>query len=159
MGELNPVESRTVQIIGGTVRSRLIFKREMEKFGRVEVVYMGNRHDPTSQDAPMVRFATVTSAQTALAAINAGQVFNEGGPAKAVFKQGGGTRQPEKRYDERGQGGQRGLDVTSRDIARDLARDERAKQREERQREERQRDDRYDRNDWYDRGDRGDRGD
>jgi len=100
------------------VRSRLALKAEMERFGRVELAYMGNRHDPgAGADAPLVRFATSSSAQMALEAINSGQVVFEGGTVTAEFKRGG-PRQPERR-----QSAEARLDITSRDIARDLARD------------------------------------
>merc|ERR1712190_576323 len=65
-------DSRAISIIG-EVRSRLSLKNEMERFGRVEICYMGNRHNP-SADPPWVRFEKATSAQAALTAINAGQV-------------------------------------------------------------------------------------
>jgi len=117
-GEFNALESRTIQLTGGVVRSRLALKAEMERFGRVELAYMGNRHDPgAGADAPLVRFATSSSAQMALEAINSGQVVFEGGTVTAEFKRGG-PRQPERR-----QSAEARLDITSRDIARDLARD------------------------------------
>lgn len=98
----------------GTVRSRLQLKGEMEKFGRVETVYMGNRHDPSSEP-PMVRFESTASAEIALAAINSGQVFFDGMPVRAALKQGRARavqRDIEREVDNK-------LHITSRDFARD----------------------------------------
>lgn len=113
--EANPMESRTIQIIEGVVRSRLTLKAEMERFGRVEVCYMGNRHDP-SAEPPMVRFEKAVSADLALQAINSGQVVFDGGTAKAVFKRGGRTAPPPRQATQRNESI---LDITSRDIAYD----------------------------------------
>merc|ERR1719356_1407432 len=43
----NSEGNRAIQILSGNVRSRLVLKKEMERFGRVEVCYMGNRNDPS----------------------------------------------------------------------------------------------------------------
>lgn len=107
-------DGRTIQIIEGAVRSRLQLKGEMEKFGRVETVYMGNRHDP-SAEPPLVKFEQIASAEAALNAINTGQVFFDGMPVKAQMKEGGRravTRDIEREVDSN-------LHVTSRDLARD----------------------------------------
>ncbi|CAK0894465.1 unnamed protein product [Prorocentrum cordatum] len=59
----------------------------MQQFGAVDVVFMGNRHDPTAEP-PWVRFEKASSAVAACNAINAGQVMFEGQPAKAELKAG-----------------------------------------------------------------------
>merc|ERR1712072_158637 len=86
----------------------------MEKFGRVETVYMGNRHDP-SAEPPLVRFENAASAEVALQAINSNQVFFDGLPVKAELKKGG--RRPMQRDIEREVDSK--LHITSRDFARD----------------------------------------
>merc|ERR1719506_1561610 len=92
------VDKRTIQIIEGVIRSRLQLKGEMEKFGRVETVYMGNRHDP-SAEPPLVKFENAGSAEMALNAINTNQVLFDGMTVKAAFKSGG--RRPMTRDIER----------------------------------------------------------
>merc|ERR1712039_512668 len=62
-------DNRAIQITG-EVRSRLSLKNEMERFGRVEICYMGDRHQ-ASAAGPWVRFALASSAEAALTAINA----------------------------------------------------------------------------------------
>lgn len=96
----------------------------MEKFGRVETVYMGNRHDPTAEP-PMVRFATTASAEMALAAMTAGQVIFDGMLVKGEMKQGG--RRPMQRDIEREVDSK--LHITSRDFAlADRRQDDRGRQ-------------------------------
>lgn len=106
-------ENRTLQIIEGDVPSRLRLKAEMEKFGRVETVYMGNRHD-SSSDPPMIRFALSAAAEMAMHAFNTGQVVFDGNMIKAQYKTGGRKPAPrpiEREVDER-------LEASSRDLAR-----------------------------------------
>merc|ERR1712113_909493 len=113
--EGNPMESRTIQITEGVVRSRLTLKSEMERFGRVEVCYMGNRHDPLAEP-PWVRFEKASSADLALQAINSDQVVFDGGTVRAEFKKG---RRPHPHPRQSTQCNKRDLDITSRDIAQD----------------------------------------
>merc|ERR1719162_1783088 len=112
-GGSSEMENSTIQIIEGTIRSRLQLKGEMEKFGQVETVYMGNRHDPKS-DPPMVRFTNPNSAKMALESINACQVIFDGMPAKAEFKTGARRatqRDIEREVDQK-------MHISSRDMAR-----------------------------------------
>lgn len=109
-----PMEQRTIQITEGVVRSRLQLKSEMERFGRVETVYMGNRHDPQAEP-PLVRFQTSANAASALEAINAGSVLFDGLTVKAAFKTD--KRRPMQRDIEREV--DQKLHITSRDFARD----------------------------------------
>lgn len=84
----------------------------MEKYGRVETVYMGNRHDP-SAEPPMVRFESVASAENALAALAAGQVIFDGMLVKGELKSSGRrpmVRDIESQVDSK-------LHITSRDLA------------------------------------------
>merc|ERR1712217_455240 len=87
------MESRTINITSGTVTTRLWLKKEMERFGRVEVCHTGNRMNPLAEP-PWVRFATTTAAEVALKCISEGQVLVDGVPVTAVMKPtgGGGNR-------------------------------------------------------------------
>eukprot|EP00405_Crypthecodinium_cohnii_P020740 CAMPEP_0206480332 /NCGR_PEP_ID=MMETSP0324_2-20121206/37228_1 /ASSEMBLY_ACC=CAM_ASM_000836 /TAXON_ID=2866 /ORGANISM="Crypthecodinium cohnii, Strain Seligo" /LENGTH=172 /DNA_ID=CAMNT_0053957093 /DNA_START=37 /DNA_END=556 /DNA_ORIENTATION=+ len=69
----------TIEIIGGcsTSTTRMILKREMERFGHVDVCHMGNRDDPKNEP-PWVRFADSKSADNALEAIKGSQVIIDG---------------------------------------------------------------------------------
>mmetsp|Transcript_51594 Transcript_51594/g.122771 ORF Transcript_51594/g.122771 Transcript_51594/m.122771 type:complete len:166 (-) Transcript_51594:125-622(-) len=69
----------TIEIKSGVPESctRMVLKREMERFGQVDVCHMGNRQDPTNEP-PWVRFANAKSADSALTAIQAGEVFIDG---------------------------------------------------------------------------------
>eukprot|EP00442_Polarella_glacialis_P048849 CAMPEP_0115134980 /NCGR_PEP_ID=MMETSP0227-20121206/55431_1 /TAXON_ID=89957 /ORGANISM="Polarella glacialis, Strain CCMP 1383" /LENGTH=167 /DNA_ID=CAMNT_0002541587 /DNA_START=65 /DNA_END=569 /DNA_ORIENTATION=+ len=104
--------SNCIQIIEGVVAgiNRLALKGNMEQFGQVDLVHMGNRQNP-EEEPPKVRFNTVESAQRALEAINSGQVCIDGMIMKARFMEGKG----------RGRGTapsqhERNLEVTSRDL-------------------------------------------
>lgn len=90
----------------------MLLKNEMERFGRVDIVFMGNRQQ---NEAPMVRFATSVSAETALQAINTGQVTFDGVTAKAEYKKG--SHDPLQRPV-----GEREMDYTSRDLVREYRR-------------------------------------
>mmetsp|Transcript_73655 Transcript_73655/g.159374 ORF Transcript_73655/g.159374 Transcript_73655/m.159374 type:complete len:165 (+) Transcript_73655:117-611(+) len=57
--------------------TRMILKREMERFGQVDVCHMGNRQNPRDEP-PWVRFANSKVAEDALTAIKAGQVVIDG---------------------------------------------------------------------------------
>jgi len=111
-------ESRTIQITEGTVGTRLWLKKEMEKFGRVEVCHTGNRQNPVAEP-PWVRFEKMSSVEVALQAINSGQVFFDGLPIKAESKTNGRQRQPEVREPRQRSPRRRDMDITSRDLARD----------------------------------------
>eukprot|EP00445_Apocalathium_hangoei_P063458 CAMPEP_0204110930 /NCGR_PEP_ID=MMETSP0361-20130328/2175_1 /ASSEMBLY_ACC=CAM_ASM_000343 /TAXON_ID=268821 /ORGANISM="Scrippsiella Hangoei, Strain SHTV-5" /LENGTH=97 /DNA_ID=CAMNT_0051060919 /DNA_START=96 /DNA_END=385 /DNA_ORIENTATION=- len=52
-------------------------KREMERFGHVDVCHMGNREDPKTEP-PWVRFAEPKAADNALEAIKANLVIIDG---------------------------------------------------------------------------------
>mmetsp|Transcript_41248 Transcript_41248/g.92637 ORF Transcript_41248/g.92637 Transcript_41248/m.92637 type:complete len:166 (+) Transcript_41248:104-601(+) len=69
----------TIEITSGVPDSctRMVLKREMERFGQVDVCHMGNRQDPTNEP-PWVRFANSKSADAALTAIKANEVFIDG---------------------------------------------------------------------------------
>lgn len=138
-GPADNSQNRTIQIIEGEVTSRLKLKGEMEKFGRVETVYMGNRHE-VSSDPPMVRFALAAHAEMALNTINSGQVCFDGVPIRAQFKTGGG-RPPPQRVIEREADK---VHITSREFAQsDRRRDDRRDdRREDRRYDDRRHDDR-----------------
>merc|ERR1719436_1629475 len=55
----------------------MILKREMERFGPVDVCHMGNR-DNHNEEPPWVRFSEPRSADQALEAIKAGLVVIDG---------------------------------------------------------------------------------
>lgn len=76
--------SNTIEITEGVVESttRMWLKREMERFGQVEVCHMGNRQNPKGEP-PWVRFASSKSAEQALDAIKKGEVFVDGIQIKA----------------------------------------------------------------------------
>eukprot|EP00429_Kryptoperidinium_foliaceum_P133487 CAMPEP_0176284556 /NCGR_PEP_ID=MMETSP0121_2-20121125/51911_1 /TAXON_ID=160619 /ORGANISM="Kryptoperidinium foliaceum, Strain CCMP 1326" /LENGTH=225 /DNA_ID=CAMNT_0017625005 /DNA_START=54 /DNA_END=728 /DNA_ORIENTATION=+ len=68
----------TIEITGcSTSTTRMILKREMERFGHVDVCHMGNRDNP-SAEPPWVRFADPKAADSALDAIKAGLVIIDG---------------------------------------------------------------------------------
>lgn len=112
----DPFDSRTIQITGAIVGSRLWLKKEMDRFGRVEVCHTGNRQNPEAEP-PWVRFEKITSAQLAVEAINSGQVLLDGAMLKANFKrEGGRAADTAPRFPRSARGD---LEVTSRDLARD----------------------------------------
>lgn len=108
--KVEPQEGRTIEITGGVSQAvtRIWMKKEMEKFGRVEVCHTGNKQN-LQGEPPWVRFVTTSSAAAALAAINEGKVFLEGRKLEAKVKSDGKPRLPPRLDSER----------TSRDIADD----------------------------------------
>merc|ERR1711924_179960 len=113
------MESRTIQITGGVVATRLWLKKEMERFGRVEVCHTGNRMNPVAEP-PWVRFATLTQAESALEAINSGQVLIDGCVIQAQFKTGRPTAPPPRQEPTMTRRNERDMDITSRDFALQL---------------------------------------
>eukprot|EP00438_Fugacium_kawagutii_P015372 Skav225132 [mRNA] locus=scaffold1056:57871:60964:+ [translate_table: standard] len=91
--------ANTLEIVGGCGASttRMILKREMERFGSVEVCHMGNR-DNVEKEPPRVRFSDPSAADAALEAIKMGQVVIDGVIIKAVKSERKGppqqTREP-----------------------------------------------------------------
>ncbi|CAE7418892.1 unnamed protein product [Symbiodinium natans] len=71
--------ANTLEIIGGcsATTTRMILKREMERFGSVDVCHMGNR-DNIEKEPPWVRFSDSKAAEAALEAISTGQVVIDG---------------------------------------------------------------------------------
>jgi len=103
----------TIEITDGVVEttSRMWLKKEMERFGEVDVCHMGNRNNPT-EEPPWVRFTRPNSAESALAAIRAGQVFVDGLMVKADWRSSRkGPPAPTREQHSR-----RDLEVTSRDL-------------------------------------------
>lgn len=116
----NNFASRTIQITTGAVTTRLWLKKEMERFGRVEVCHTGNRMNPEIE-APWVRFEKMTAVETALEAINAGQCISpDGVTLKAELKNNSRPPPPTNQTAQpRPQPTRRDLETTSRDLARD----------------------------------------
>jgi len=113
-----PMETRTILITQGDVGTRIALKKVMETFGRVDVCHTGNRQNPQAEP-PWVRFALTSSAETALAAMNTGQVLLDGQVLRAEVKRGGRPGPaPRPAWDRGG----RDMEATSRDFAQDLAR-------------------------------------
>lgn len=111
-------ESRTIQIITtGVVGTRLWLKSEMQRFGRVEVCHTGNRNDPAAEPA-WVRFEKMSSVETALKAINEGQVLLEGVPIKAEMKKQRPQQRPQQSERRRSRSA-RPANNSSRDFRRD----------------------------------------
>jgi len=109
------MEARTIQMPGETIiNSRLWLKREMERFGRIEVCHTGNRQN-LAAEPPWVRFEKASSAEVALQAINAGQVLLEGVPIQAEYKKSGRQQGSSTTLGRR----ERDMEITSRDIVRD----------------------------------------
>eukprot|EP00439_Symbiodinium_sp_Y106_P049654 s172_g6.t1 len=77
--------TRLGEIIGGcsATTTRMILKREMERFGNVDVCHMGNR-DNIEKEPPWVRFSDPKAAEAALEAISTGQVVIDGVIIKAA---------------------------------------------------------------------------
>jgi len=97
------------------INSRLWLKREMERFGRIEVCHTGNRQN-LAAEPPWVRFEKASSAEVALQAINSGQVLLEGVPIKAEYKRGGRMGGgPPRQLGRREQD----MEITSRDMFRE----------------------------------------
>eukprot|EP00931_Biecheleriopsis_adriatica_P010066 TRINITY_DN111166_c0_g1_i1.p1 TRINITY_DN111166_c0_g1~~TRINITY_DN111166_c0_g1_i1.p1 ORF type:complete len:174 (+),score=18.91 TRINITY_DN111166_c0_g1_i1:84-605(+) len=96
---------RMLEIVGGVgpTVNRLHLKTQMEQFGQVDVVHMGNRNNPEAEP-PKVRFVKAEHAQKALDAINAQTVCVNGVFIQARFKESKGA----------GRGGGSGGTSTSR---------------------------------------------
>mmetsp|Transcript_29117 Transcript_29117/g.53113 ORF Transcript_29117/g.53113 Transcript_29117/m.53113 type:complete len:166 (+) Transcript_29117:91-588(+) len=155
----------TIEITSGVPESctRMVLKREMERFGQVDVCHMGNRQDPTNEP-PWVRFANAKSADAALTAIKANEVFIDGiiiaadrsnkrGPplvsreprdaeigSRELFlnRGAGGKGGGRDRYDKGGKGGGGERRGSSRDRNRGRSR-KRSRSRSRRRREKRRR--------------------
>lgn len=128
----NNFASRTIMITTGAVTTRLWLKKEMERFGRVEVCHTGNRMNPEIE-APWVRFEKASSVETALEAINAGQCTDPHGVTiKAVLKSSS-RPEPEKPVPSRQQATRRDLETNSRDLNRDNRRTDNHSSRDSRQ--------------------------
>mmetsp|Transcript_38469 Transcript_38469/g.90464 ORF Transcript_38469/g.90464 Transcript_38469/m.90464 type:complete len:181 (+) Transcript_38469:77-619(+) len=104
----------TIEFTGGVVSttSRLWLKREMERFGEVDVCHMGNRDNPV-EEPPWVRFKDSQAAEKALEAIKNSQVVLDGNVLEAEWKanrRGGGGGFPRDAVSRRD------LEVNSRDL-------------------------------------------
>eukprot|EP00416_Gambierdiscus_australes_P038286 CAMPEP_0171104674 /NCGR_PEP_ID=MMETSP0766_2-20121228/61136_1 /TAXON_ID=439317 /ORGANISM="Gambierdiscus australes, Strain CAWD 149" /LENGTH=202 /DNA_ID=CAMNT_0011565339 /DNA_START=149 /DNA_END=758 /DNA_ORIENTATION=+ len=106
--------ARTIEITDGvySTTTRNWLKKEMEQFGEVDVCHMGNRDNP-QEEPPWVRFCDPRSAEKAMAAIQAGQVFLDGLMIKAELRSAIKRPPPPVRR-EREQ--RRDLDFSSRDF-------------------------------------------
>lgn len=127
-GSGGQMESRTIQITSGVVTTRLWLKKEMERFGRVEVCHTGNRMNPTGEP-PWVRFATLNAAEVALQNINLGLVLIDGTPVTAQMKPGGGGggRFPPRPADQPAYPRCRDVEITSRELALEARRGKKSK--------------------------------
>jgi len=110
------MELRTIAITAGTVGTRLWLKKEMERFGRVEVCHTGNRSNPEAEP-PWVRFEKASSAETCMIAMKAGQVILDGGPILGELKRGGRQQAPPPQIMRRNE---QDMEITSRDLARQM---------------------------------------
>mmetsp|Transcript_77542 Transcript_77542/g.179757 ORF Transcript_77542/g.179757 Transcript_77542/m.179757 type:complete len:176 (+) Transcript_77542:155-682(+) len=106
--------ARTIEITDGvySTTTRNWLKKEMEQFGEVDVCHMGKRDNP-QEEPPWVRFCDPRSAEKAMAAIQAGQVFLDGLMIKAELRSAIKRPPPPVRR-EREQ--RRDLDFSSRDF-------------------------------------------
>eukprot|EP00930_Biecheleria_cincta_P077175 TRINITY_DN64448_c0_g1_i1.p1 TRINITY_DN64448_c0_g1~~TRINITY_DN64448_c0_g1_i1.p1 ORF type:complete len:193 (-),score=36.42 TRINITY_DN64448_c0_g1_i1:13-591(-) len=89
--------SNTIEIIEGCTErtSRLGLKKAMQIYGEIDACHMGDRAVMGDKftEYPLVRFKSQSAADTALAALKAGQVFLDGIPLKGEWR--GGTRRPQ----------------------------------------------------------------
>ncbi|CAK9102236.1 Hypothetical protein SCF082_LOCUS47785 [Durusdinium trenchii] len=111
---------RTIQFIGGVFiqTTRMYLKKEMERYGEVEVCHMGNRDKP-EEEPPWVRFLTEKAAQDALDAIEKGEVYVDGNQLKAQWRPARGGRggpRPPMPEREKEPSHRRDLDFSSRDM-------------------------------------------
>mmetsp|Transcript_52553 Transcript_52553/g.113711 ORF Transcript_52553/g.113711 Transcript_52553/m.113711 type:complete len:156 (-) Transcript_52553:88-555(-) len=104
--------ANTLEITSGVVEttSRMWLKKEMERFGPVDVCHMGNRSNP-QEEPPWVRFVNPQSCEDALASVKAGQVFLDGLMVQAQYKSGRRGPAPSSAPSTR-----RDLEVSSRDL-------------------------------------------
>jgi len=88
------MSTSTVEIVAGTSErtSRLSLKRAMSAFGEVDACHMGDRAVMGDRftEFPIVRFKIQSSADAALAALKAGQVFLDGMQLQGEWRGGGG---------------------------------------------------------------------
>mmetsp|Transcript_53310 Transcript_53310/g.165249 ORF Transcript_53310/g.165249 Transcript_53310/m.165249 type:complete len:169 (-) Transcript_53310:120-626(-) len=73
------MSSNTIEITGGysATTTRMVLKREMERFGPVDVCHMGNRDNPVDEP-PWVRFSDSSACEKAMTAIKNGEVVVDG---------------------------------------------------------------------------------
>lgn len=118
--KLDSTQMRTIHITGGLSEqtTRLWLKKQMEKFGRVEICHTGNRHSPTAE-LPWVRFAGQTSADAAMEAVKAGTLIIDGTMIQAEVGMGERRAQRPPRDQIMLQRSERDLQLTSRDLAQD----------------------------------------
>ncbi|CAK0845664.1 unnamed protein product, partial [Prorocentrum cordatum] len=104
--------SNTIEFTGGcgATTTRMVLKREMERFGHVDVCHMGNRDNPKAEP-PWVRFASSTAADAAVESTRRGPPLVSREPRDAevgsreLFMQrlrGGGGDRDRKRSRSRG---------------------------------------------------------
>mmetsp|Transcript_86145 Transcript_86145/g.216807 ORF Transcript_86145/g.216807 Transcript_86145/m.216807 type:complete len:153 (+) Transcript_86145:66-524(+) len=105
--------SRTIQITSGVYvnTTRMWLKKELERFGEIDVCHMGNRERP-EEEPPWVRFNSPKAAEDALAAIEKGEVFVDGAQLKAEWRSGVGRPAPSREKTT----SRRDLDFSSRDL-------------------------------------------
>lgn len=115
--KLDAMGQRTIRIIGGLSQqtSRLWLKKQMERFGPVDICHTGNRHSQTAEH-PWVRFTTTTSAQTALEAAQKGELIIDGTQIQAELG-AGNRRGPPPRDNTQLHRSNRDMELTSRDLA------------------------------------------
>jgi len=107
------MSSNTIEIVAGVNErtSRLALKRSMSAFGEVDACHMGDRAVMGDRftEFPIVRFKIQSSADAALAALKAGQVFLDGNQLQGESRGGGGlaVRQRLKAPDRKPQSSQR----------------------------------------------------
>lgn len=108
---------RTLRITGGLSQqtSRLWLKKQMERFGPVDICHTGNRHSQTAEN-PWVRFTTANGAQAAIEAVNAGTLIIDGTQIQAELG-AGSRRAPPPRVEGQLQRSERDMQLTSRDLA------------------------------------------
>eukprot|EP00927_Polykrikos_kofoidii_P016401 TRINITY_DN17418_c0_g1_i1.p1 TRINITY_DN17418_c0_g1~~TRINITY_DN17418_c0_g1_i1.p1 ORF type:complete len:257 (-),score=43.91 TRINITY_DN17418_c0_g1_i1:151-921(-) len=95
----------------GERTSRLGLKKKMQMFGEVDACHMGNR----GSELPLVRFKTLSAAESALQALKSGQVFLDGFPLKGEWR---GTTHVKRTADPSRDADRREAeqDLTSRDL-------------------------------------------
>lgn len=88
------MSTSTIELTGGLSErtSRIALKRAMTAFGEVDACHMGDRAVMGDRftEFPIVRFRLQSSAEAALQAIKAGQVFLDGQQLQGEWRGGGG---------------------------------------------------------------------
>lgn len=118
----NAGRSCAIAITQGNIPSRIFLQGLMGPYGRLEYSHTGNRLNP-ERDPPWVLFATSGSAEDAMKAIVAGMIVDgQGVPIRAEWKTvtgkgKGGKGKGKSKTDQ--------MDLSSRDLYRKGARDER----------------------------------